>query len=115
MTDDQYTTNKASASGLPFREDPLEKAEVTDLYQASYLLVNGCELVGIECIPTGGALSCRMSFTGPALSQLTQSWWDKAAVVNLWGFRSAYNQINSYVHQAKKSYDLQRRLSRGEA
>jgi hypothetical protein len=84
----------------------METADVTDLYHASYLLLSGCELTAIECIPTGGAVSCRMSFRGQALSELTQSWWDKKAVVNLWSFRSAYGQINSYVHQAKKSYDL---------
>ncbi len=84
----------------------METAQITDLYQASYFLLSGCELVGIECIPTGGAMSCRISFRGERLEELTQQWWDKQAVVNLWAFRSAYSQVNSYVHQAKKSYDL---------
>jgi len=83
----------------------METADVTDLYQASYLLLSGCELTGIECIPTGGALSCRLRFRGPRIAELTQAWWDKTAIVKLWDFRSAYGQINSYVHQAKKSYD----------
>jgi hypothetical protein len=87
----------------------METAHITDLYQASFLLLSGCELTGIECIPTGGAVSCRMSFRGTALAELTQSWWDKQATVNLWAFRSAYSQINSYVHQAKKSYDQTQR------
>lgn len=87
----------------------METAQITDLYQASFLLLSGCELTGIECIPTGGTVSCRMSFRGQALAELTQSWWDKEAVVNLWAFRSAYSQINSYVHQAKKSYDQTQR------
>ena len=77
---------------------------VTDLYQASFLLLNGCEITGIECIPTGGAVSCTMSFTGANLEELLAAWWDKKAEVNLWSFRSAYNQINSYIHQAKRSY-----------
>jgi hypothetical protein len=87
----------------------METAQITDLYQASYFLLSGCELTGIECIPTGGAISCRMSFRGMRLEELTQEWWDKKASVNLWAFRSAYSQINGYVHQAKKSYDLSRR------
>jgi len=87
----------------------METVQITDLYQASYLLLSGCELTGIECIPTGGAVSCRMSFQGQSLAELTQSWWDKEAIVNLWAFRSAYSQINSYVHQAKKSYDQTQR------
>jgi hypothetical protein len=84
----------------------METAQITDLYQASYFLLSGCELVGIECIPTGGAISCRISFRGERLEELTQQWWDKQSVVNLWAFRSAYSQVNGYVHQAKKSYDL---------
>jgi hypothetical protein len=87
----------------------MASAQVTDLYQASYLLVNGCALTGIECIPTGGSLSCRMSFSGDEVDELVQAWFDRKAVVNLWAFRSAYNQVNSYVHQAKKSYDMSRR------
>jgi hypothetical protein len=84
----------------------METAEITDLYQASYLLLSGCELTAIECIPTGKAISCRLCFKGRELHQLTQDWWDKKAVANLWSFRSAYGQINSYVHQAKKSYGI---------
>jgi hypothetical protein len=87
----------------------METAQITDLYQASYFLLSGCELTGIECIPTGGAISCRISFRGARLEELTQEWWDKKACVNLWAFRSAYSQVNGYVHQAKKSYDLSRR------
>jgi hypothetical protein len=37
------------------------------------------------------------------------TWFAKEAVVNLWAFRTAYNQINSHVHQAKKNYDLAKR------
>jgi len=83
----------------------MKTLDVTDLYQASYLLLSGCELTGVECIPTGTSISCRISFRGERVEELTQSWWDKQAEVNLWDFRSSYNQINSYVHQAKKSYD----------
>jgi hypothetical protein len=92
----------------------MERAQVTDLYQASYLLLAGCELEGIECIPTGTSLSCRMSFSGPGLEQLIQRWWDKDAEVNLWSFRAAYGQINGYVHQAKKSYNHSLRLLKRE-
>jgi hypothetical protein len=33
-------------------------------------------------------------------------------VVNLHAFRSAYGQVNGYVHQAKKSFDREQRLAR---
>lgn len=84
----------------------MANAPVTDLYQASYLLLSGCELTGIECIPTAGSVSCGLSFRGEGIEELLAAWWAREAVVNLWAFRSAYNQVNSYVHQAKKSYAL---------
>jgi len=87
----------------------MDHADVTDLYQASYLIVKGCTLDSIECIPTGGSISCRMTFSGPELPSAQDEYFAHAAVVNLYAFRSAYNQVNSYVHQAKKSYDLRRR------
>lgn len=82
----------------------MERVQVTDLYQASFLLLSGCELTAIECIPTGTAVSCTLSFKGEDVQSRLESWYAKRAEVNLWDFRSAYNQINSYVHQAKKSY-----------
>jgi hypothetical protein len=87
----------------------METAEVTDLYQASYLLLSGCELTGIECIPTGGAFSCRMSFRGDRMPELLDDWFSRRAAANLYSFRTAYNQVNGYVHQAKMTHS---RLSR---
>ena len=87
----------------------MDSVSVTDLYQASFLLMNGCELTGVECIPMTGSLACRMTFAGPGVALLIDAWFDKSASANLWAFRSAYNQVNSYVHQAKKSYDRSHR------
>jgi hypothetical protein len=87
----------------------MERVGVTDLYQACWLLLKGCELTGIECIPMGGTLSCRLSFAGSNLEELQDEYFQKRSCVNLWAFRSAYNQVNSYVHQAKKSYEQAKR------
>lgn len=87
----------------------MDSVSVTDLYQASFLLLNGCDLTGVECIPLTGSVACTMTFSGQRVSDLVDAWFDKSASANLWAFRSAYNQVNSYVHQAKKSYDLSRR------
>lgn len=92
----------------------MEGVQVTDLYQASYLLLSGCELTAIECIPTGGAVSCALSFQGAHIHDSLERWYEKRAQVNLWDFRSAYNQINSYVHQAKKSYSRSKNSNGGE-
>lgn len=87
----------------------METVEVTDLYQASWLLLSGCQLSGIQCIPMSGTLSCLMNFVGPRIYELQEQYFDKKASVNLWAFRTAYNQVNSYIHQAKKSYEQAKR------
>jgi hypothetical protein len=83
--------------------------EVTDLYLASYLLLKGCRLVKVECVPTGGAVSCALTFSHPGLPAYEDAFHAQSATVNLIQFRSAYNQVNGYVHQAKKSFDRARR------
>ena len=94
----------------------MENVQVTDLYQASYLLLNGCSLVSVECIPTGGVITCQINFTGDSLDELSEQWYQKEAVVNLWSFRTAYHQVNSFVQQAKRNYEYsQRKLAGGKA
>jgi hypothetical protein len=91
----------------------MESVSVTDLYQASYLLLGGCELTAVQCFPMTGSIACRMTFSGPKLGELMDDWFAKSASANLWAFRTAYNQVNSYVHQAKKGYDRSRRSGEG--
>lgn len=83
----------------------MERVGVTDLYQAAYLVVRGARLEAVECIPVGGAVGCRLTFGGEALEAAQEEFFAKTAAVNLYAFRQAYNQVNSYVHQAKKSYE----------
>ena len=90
-------------------------ASVTDLYEAAYLVLSGCTLEEVTCIPVSESLSCRMLFSGNSLEKAQDEFVAKKAVVNLHAFRSAYGQVNSYVHQAKKSFDRERRISRREA
>jgi len=91
----------------------METEAVTDLYQASYYLLNGCEIISVACIPTGSASSCQIVVQGTNLTDLAQAWFGKKAVANLWTFRSAYSQVNSHVQQAKRSFESQRRLGNG--
>jgi hypothetical protein len=87
----------------------METVQITDLYQASYYILNGCELVGVECIPTGNSTSCQIGVRGSNLAGLEESWFGKKAAANLWAFRNAYSQINSHVQQAKRSFEFGRR------
>ncbi len=96
---------------MPGNEGQLPQVDITDLYLASYLLLNGCRLIEVQCIPTGGTVSCRLLFSGTELPGLEDDFFARKAVVNLLQFRSAYNQVNGYIHQAKKSFDRGRRTA----
>ena len=87
----------------------METEAITDLYQASYYLLNGCEIISVACIPTGGTSSCQIVLQGSNLTDLAQAWFEKKAVANLWTFRNAYSQVNSHVQQAKRSFEQSRR------
>jgi len=88
-------------------EDYEDQVEVMDLYLASYYLLRGCELVAVKCIPTEKSVSCSLVVRGRSglVGEIQGEYFEKRACVNLWAFRSAYNQINSSVHQAKKSWE----------
>ena len=90
----------------------MQTTDVTDLYEAAYLILAGCTLEEVSCIPVSESLSCRMTFSGSALDKAQDEFFAKRAVVNLHAFRSAYSQVNTYVHQAKKSFDRERRFAR---
>ena len=90
----------------------MQSIEVTDLYEAAYLILSGCTIEEVSCIPVSESLSCRMIFSGISLEKAQDEFVAKKAVVNLHAFRSAYGQVNGYVHQAKKSFDRERRIAR---
>ena len=87
----------------------MEQTTVTDMYQATWFLINGCELKSVECIPLGGQLACRLTFAGDKLEILQEKYFTREAACNLFSFRQGYNQINSFVHQAKKSFNQKQR------
>ena len=90
----------------------MDTADVNDLYEAAYLILSGCTLEEVTCIPVSESLSCRMIFSGSNLEKAQDEFAAKKAVVNLHAFRSAYSQVNTYVHQAKKSFARERRFAR---
>jgi hypothetical protein len=85
---------------------------VTDLYEAAYLVLSGCVLEEVTCIPLSETLSCRLTFSGSGLMKAQDEFFSRKACVNLHAFRQAYGQVNTYVHQAKKSFDRERRMAR---
>lgn len=93
----------------------MQTTEVTDMYEAAYLLLSGCRLEAVSCIPVAASVSCTMTFSGEAIEKLQEEVYAKKACVNLHAFRLAYNTVNSHVHQAKKSYEQQQREARRAA
>jgi hypothetical protein len=83
--------------------------EVTDLYEAAFLICNGCKIVSVECVSMSGSLACQFLMSGEKLTELEESFFTRSAAVNLYSFRSAYGQVNSFMHEAKKRYDRQLR------
>ena len=102
MTKDLHTSKEAF----------MQTADVTDLYEAAFLILSGCTILEVSCIPVSESLSCTMLFSGISLTQAQDEFLSKKACVNLHAFRQAYGQVNSYVHQAKKSFDRERRMAR---
>jgi hypothetical protein len=95
-------------------EEVRDAVEVMDLYLASYYVLRGCTIASVRCIPTGKDVSCSVVMSGgfDLVHEVQAEYFEKRASVNLWDFRNAYNQINSCIRQAKKSYE---RAARGAA
>lgn len=74
----------------------------SDLYEAAYYLVNGCELVEITAAPAGRELRCRMSFAGESIDHLQVAYLHGHAAANLFQFRRAYNELAGALTRAKK-------------
>ena len=91
---------------------PEQPVIVTDLYEAAWLLMSGCTLDEVSCIPLSDSLSCRLYFSGERLAWAKTAFRERMAQVNLHDFRQAYGQVNGYVHLAKKSFDRERRAAR---
>lgn len=93
------------------RNDFDDVVEVMDLYLACYYVLRGCTIEKVTCIPTGKSLSCSVIVKGnfDLVHEIQEEYFEKKATVNLWDFRSAYCQVNSYIHQAKRSSERDHR------
>jgi hypothetical protein len=79
-----------------------EQVSTTDLYESTFYLLGGCELVSIEAQRVDGSITCRLTFKGEKLDQLQLEYFAGKAKVPLFGFRRAFGQVNSLVYSAKK-------------
>ena len=74
----------------------------TDLYESTFYLLGGCELVSIEAERVDGSITCRLTFKGDKLGELQLEYFSGKAKVPLFGFRRAFGQVNALVYSAKK-------------
>ena len=88
-----------------------ETVTTTDLYEATFYLLGGCELLGIEATRVDGSIACRLSFRGVKLEELQSEYFAGRAKVSLFSFRRAFGQINALVYSAKKKAKSQLRQS----
>ena len=79
-----------------------ESISTTDLYESTFYLMGGCELVGIEAQRVDGSISCRLTFRGEKLPALQSEYFAGRARVALFPFRRAFGQVNALVYSAKK-------------
>lgn len=86
----------------------------SDLYEAAYYLVNGCELVEITAAPAGRELRCRMSFAGQSIEHLQVSYLHGHAAANLFQFRRAYNELAAALMRAKKQAKVELATNRND-
>ena len=79
-----------------------ETVTTTDLYESTFYMLGGCQLVAIEAEKVDGAITCRLSFQGDKLPELQSEYFAGKAKVALFPFRRAFGQVNALVYSAKK-------------
>ena len=93
----------------------MERVEVTDLYEAAYLVCEGCRIEEVQCIPVYRSMCCSITVSGEDLRKKREVFDDWCAVANLHIFRNAYTQVNGLVHEAKKAFARERKNREAEA
>ena len=97
-----------SANGLGIAEG-LNVVEVTDLYEAAFLVTEGCRIEGVRCLPLSKSVGCSFTVSGEGIGTKREAFQEKKAAVNLYAFRSAYTQVSGYMVEAKKAYEREQR------
>lgn len=86
----------------------------SDVYECCYYYLNNSEIEAIECEKVNGKLVCKVTFSGPNLAALQYNYYSNDCQVNLYNFRRAFQQITSYLNEAKKMYKRQTRSAPNE-
>lgn len=90
----------------------MNRIETSDSYHASYLVINGVELAGVECVSIANEVSCKLIFSGPSVLELTEQFFNNAACVNLYAFRIAYRHVQRTIQQEVQHYKAKLKRSK---
>jgi hypothetical protein len=93
----------------------MEILEVSDLYEAAYLLVKGGRIEAVACIPVSAGAGCIFTVRGEGLRDAQEEYLEKKAAANLYAFRGAYTQVQGFMREAKKSFEREKRAWKREA
>jgi len=76
----------------------------TDAWEASWLLLKGCELEEIEAVKTNDRIICRMILKGENISRLQLTYLNGEAQAGILNLRSMVGQVNAWMYAAKKQF-----------
>jgi len=88
-------------------------ATTTDLYEATYYYLNGCEIIEIAGTKVNGKVTCELTCSKPDITSLQLTYLQGKACVNIFQFRRAYGQIAAWVAKAKKEFNSKPSLQGG--
>jgi hypothetical protein len=76
----------------------------SDAWEASWMLLNGCEILEIESTKTNGRIICHMVIRGENITRLQLSYLNGEAKAPVLQMRSMVGQVNAWMYAAKKKF-----------
>lgn len=80
----------------------LKTVITSDIYEAAYYSMRGCNLKTIEGVPANGKITCKLTFEGENVEDLQIEYFHGRAMVNLMEFRRMYSQVCNWMSVAKR-------------
>ena len=86
----------------------------SDAWEASWMLLNGCELIEIEGMQTKGRIICNIILKGENITRLQLAYLNGEAKASILQMRSMVGQVNAWIYAAKKKFKQQVHLASQE-
>ena len=79
----------------------------SDAWEASWMLLNGCELVEITGTQARGRIICHIILRGENITRLQLAYLNGDAKAPILQMRSMVGQVNAWMYAAKKKFKSQ--------